>query len=446
MKLTLRKLEVGDLASLEKLVIENIDAIEPGLQVVDSRLLLGHSAIDLVAQDAWGCLVLIALGFKADEGMLLRVVDAYSWCVEYAESLRRHFPTLTVSEDRPPRIVFVIERVPESFHRKVKQLNVAAIDLVEFRLMDVNNVAAPYFESVARIRRSPAVITASAPLVAAPQGPSSTATDANGVQRDRANGNGARPNGVTANGVHHDAMYRNGASRNGTYANGTYTNGTHANGTHANGTHANGTHSNGTHTNGTNGTYTNGTHSNGNHTNGTHTNGTHTNGADTAGTPTNGMLSNGSRVNGVHPSEPARPRRDVADILFGTVAAPATLPPAPTVAEHSVRLGAIDTTVAPASAALEASTDAPAAATEAATRGAAPAEETLPGEPAANAATAPEAVTADAVDAAADTTQKYLFSEAARASQIAKDFGIELPNDGMLTRQWVDFLNELATK
>src|SRR5438128_12110851 len=100
MKPTFKKLEVPDLSNLEKLVAENIEGIEPGLRVIDARLCLGQAAIDLVALDARKALVLVALDFAADEGLLLRVMDAYSWCREYPDTLRRLYPMANRSEER----------------------------------------------------------------------------------------------------------------------------------------------------------------------------------------------------------------------------------------------------------------------------------------------------------------------------------------------------------
>jgi len=42
MRPTFRKLEVKDIGDLEKLVAENMEGVEPGLKVVDSRLLLAR--------------------------------------------------------------------------------------------------------------------------------------------------------------------------------------------------------------------------------------------------------------------------------------------------------------------------------------------------------------------------------------------------------------------
>jgi len=164
MRPTFRKLEVKDIGNLERLVAENVEGIEPGLKVVDSRLLLGQAAIDLVGLDAKGSLALIALDFTADEGLLLRVMDAYSWCLEYSDTLRRLYPMAQVSTSRPPRILFIAERLTDSFLRRIKQLSFLEIDCLEFRHLEVNGASVVYFDHVERLRKS-AVVPAVEPRV-----------------------------------------------------------------------------------------------------------------------------------------------------------------------------------------------------------------------------------------------------------------------------------------
>jgi hypothetical protein len=117
MKLVLRKLDLEGTDHLESLVAENIDGIEPGLRVVDSRVLLGHATIDIVATDADGA-----------------------------------------------PVMFVVNRIAEAFQRKLKQLNFTAVDCVEFRHFDVNGVPAVYFETVANVRRGAAPVVSSGPV------------------------------------------------------------------------------------------------------------------------------------------------------------------------------------------------------------------------------------------------------------------------------------------
>src|SRR5215467_784072 len=154
MRPTFRKLEVKDIGQLEKLIADNVEGIEPGLKVVDSRLLLGQAAIDLVGLDSRGSLALIALDFTADEGLLLRVMDAYSWCLEFPDTLRRLYPMAQLSSARPPRILFIVERLTDSFLRRIKQLSFLEIDCFEFRHLEVNGESVVYFDLVERLRKS----------------------------------------------------------------------------------------------------------------------------------------------------------------------------------------------------------------------------------------------------------------------------------------------------
>jgi hypothetical protein len=75
-----------------------------------------------------------------------------------------------MSSAQPPRVMFVVERMPDAFHRKVKQLGFPDIDCVEFRYLDIDGRPAVYFESLARLRRASAIgapeAVASAPSAA----------------------------------------------------------------------------------------------------------------------------------------------------------------------------------------------------------------------------------------------------------------------------------------
>lgn len=166
MRPTFRKLEVKDIGSLERLIAENVEGVEPGLKVVDSRLVLGQASVDLVGLDATDSLVLIAFDFSADDGLLLRVMDAYSWCLEYPDTFRRLYPMAQASS-RPPRILFIVEKVTDAFLRRIKQLSFLEIDCFEFRNLEVNGASVMYFDHIERIRKE-AAVGAPAPAVAAP--------------------------------------------------------------------------------------------------------------------------------------------------------------------------------------------------------------------------------------------------------------------------------------
>jgi hypothetical protein len=169
MRAAVRKLRVEDVEKLQALVVENFDAIEPGLTVLDARLLLGHATIDVIGVDSVGALVLGNVGFSANEDMLLKAVEAYSWCLEYPDAIVRLYPSCQLSDDRPPRLLFVVERMPDAFHRKIKQLGFPEVDCVEFRHLEFDGVPAVYFESLLRLRRGVAARSAP-PVTTSPTG------------------------------------------------------------------------------------------------------------------------------------------------------------------------------------------------------------------------------------------------------------------------------------
>src|SRR5262245_43289684 len=128
-----KSLKVEDVKELQELVAESVGAMEPGMHLLDTRVLLGGATIDILALDAEDRLTLIALGLGADDEMLLRALEAYSWCLEYPDALRKLYPSVKLSESRPPRVIFVAERAPDAFMRKVKHLRLARAECLEFR-------------------------------------------------------------------------------------------------------------------------------------------------------------------------------------------------------------------------------------------------------------------------------------------------------------------------
>ena len=170
MSFVVKKRDLTDPAQLRALIVEHADDLERGLTILDSRL-LGQTAIDVVALDADGALVLIAVGLVADEEMFMKAVDAYSWCLEYPDAIRRLYPAVRFSTEQPPRVMFVVERMPDAFHRKIKQLGFHEVDCVEFRHLDVDGTAAVYFDILARLRRGAVPTAPVSDLGAAPAAP-----------------------------------------------------------------------------------------------------------------------------------------------------------------------------------------------------------------------------------------------------------------------------------
>ena len=76
------------------------------------------------------------------------------------------------ASSRPPRILFIVEKMTDAFLRRIKQLSYLEIDCFEFRHLEVNGASVVYFDLVERLRKAVADSTvdgvAEAPVVAPP--------------------------------------------------------------------------------------------------------------------------------------------------------------------------------------------------------------------------------------------------------------------------------------
>jgi len=148
MKPTFRTLKIDDASALQALVVEHLESLEPGLKVLDERALLGGGAIDLVAVDGEGRLVLIAVGLVADDAMVLRMLDAFAWCLEYPDTVRRLYAVSPEGLADAPRAFFIGERMSDAFLRKIKHLRMPSVRCLEFCYIEVNGVAGLCFNPV----------------------------------------------------------------------------------------------------------------------------------------------------------------------------------------------------------------------------------------------------------------------------------------------------------
>jgi len=171
MKLTFRKHEVKDLSQLQALVAENAEAVEPGFRVLSTTVNFGRSTVELVGVDRRKTPALIALGFTGDDTMLFRMVEAYAWTLEYPESVRRLMPGGDSAGGWPPRVVFIAERLPESFLRKIRLLAFPAVNCFEYRCVEVNEATGFYLDPVDWAATEPARATPPATAAAAPADP-----------------------------------------------------------------------------------------------------------------------------------------------------------------------------------------------------------------------------------------------------------------------------------
>lgn len=131
MGLTARKTSAANLERLRNFLSRHAETLEPGLTVVDSRLKLGGTDVDVLATDRHQTPVLVVAGGVADGRLLVAGLEACLWCLAFPDTLRRQYPDTPMALYRPPRLIFVAEHVPEEFVRMVEALSVVRAECHE---------------------------------------------------------------------------------------------------------------------------------------------------------------------------------------------------------------------------------------------------------------------------------------------------------------------------
>lgn len=162
MKLTFKKREVKDLRELQRLVAENLEALEPGLRLIDKDVNLGQVRVPLAALDTRLRPVLIEVALVADDTALYRMLEAYAWAVEYPDSLRQLVAGTGGGAEWPPRVVFVAERLLEAFLRKLRLIRFPRVECFEYRYVEVNGTSGFFTDLVDWTVPAPTVAAAEA--------------------------------------------------------------------------------------------------------------------------------------------------------------------------------------------------------------------------------------------------------------------------------------------
>lgn len=161
-------------SALQGLVAENSGAIAPGFRVIAAGVRVGRSSIDLVGLDSLDTPALIALDLTGDETVPLKMAEAYASALEDPDSIRRIMQGARGRVGWPPRVIFIAERLSESFLLRLKLLALPAVDCFEYRCVETNGETCLRLDRVECGARSAG---ASAPTAVQAPAPSGTPGD-----------------------------------------------------------------------------------------------------------------------------------------------------------------------------------------------------------------------------------------------------------------------------
>jgi hypothetical protein len=184
MGLIVRKVQGGAQDRIRSLVAEHAETLEPGLTVLETSLRLGRATIDVVALDAKQTLVLVVAADVPDEKVLVSTLDAYVWCLAFPENVKRLYPAVSIGSTRPPRVIFVAERIPDAFMELVERMSAVHVECQELHSPSPTAAPQPVERKTVTPSAAPvAPVVSVAPVAAAPVTPARAPAPARYIER-----------------------------------------------------------------------------------------------------------------------------------------------------------------------------------------------------------------------------------------------------------------------
>lgn len=122
----LRRRHAGDCETIAAAVRASLSALQPGLRLLAAPATAGDVAVDVVAVDARGRLILIVCEPVATPATIARGLEAAQWWQEHRQLARRVFGDPALDPALPPRAMVVAGRFGERAQRVLRALGVMA--------------------------------------------------------------------------------------------------------------------------------------------------------------------------------------------------------------------------------------------------------------------------------------------------------------------------------
>jgi Holliday junction resolvase-like predicted endonuclease len=104
---TVRQLAVKSESELEQMLIENPDAIEEGLRILENQVPASRGFIDLLAVDADGTLVVVELKKESDDRILTQALEYYDFVRDNSERFAQIYSDDKIKARVEPRLLLV---------------------------------------------------------------------------------------------------------------------------------------------------------------------------------------------------------------------------------------------------------------------------------------------------------------------------------------------------
>lgn len=129
----IEQISVKDKQELQKILTEEINAIENGLTVLYSNIRIDpKTSLDLLCHDANGRLVVMQLSVMEDDNAFFEGLRCINYIDTVKPMLRAAYGKAGIDENAPPRLVLLAPSFSSNLRNVVENTNVIEVDLYEW--------------------------------------------------------------------------------------------------------------------------------------------------------------------------------------------------------------------------------------------------------------------------------------------------------------------------
>lgn len=123
--LKFRQIAIPDRQTLERLLLQNLDALGEGIEpVLSSVLPPGGTVPFILGRDGGGRSVVIEYDIAPDSTVLFNALQHLDWFSRHLALLSRMVPAGLLAPSLPPRLVLVLPHVPPEMERILARLTI----------------------------------------------------------------------------------------------------------------------------------------------------------------------------------------------------------------------------------------------------------------------------------------------------------------------------------
>lgn len=158
---TVRQLGIKSESELEQMLIENPDAIEEGLRILENQVPASRGFIDLLAVDTDGTLVIVELKKESDDRILTQALEYYDFARDNSERFAQIYSDYKIKAHVEPRLFLIANTYSATVLAAARYTNVpltlytyAYLGMGDMRGLYLTEVSVPPPREFGRERKS----------------------------------------------------------------------------------------------------------------------------------------------------------------------------------------------------------------------------------------------------------------------------------------------------